>query len=317
MSVQNAIRIRIKNGVQTAAVPSIEIMDELFHTSLPSATSSFSAIIKQLQDYTKQQFSIKSTTLKQPTGSAFNNCNGRWAEYVYAAYAWDRLAALNSADDAQYIYVYVKLPNNNSDDNEWISLLNQDYLTSLNRLERDEHDPQVVGAGHKAFTLCSSNPDAVILKYTTEEASALRFPLDPRIPVANLAIPVMQGMDSMYGALLGTVNPHDNLQCFLSVKTSIRPDRRYQFVHEGNNIKAILLSLIAARIDARCTQDDVQRKYFAVAFSKISKKDKIAMETALSACIAVPAMNCIWSVDKLYECLTPGAVASQIDEMIA
>ncbi len=38
-------------------------------------------------------------------------------------------------------------------------------------------------------------------------------------------------------------NRKKNIQCFLSIKTSTRSDRRYQFIHEGDDIKAMIMLL--------------------------------------------------------------------------
>lgn len=313
MSVQSEINIR-PDG--TASVPSVEILEEVYSSSLPKGSSTFTQILEELHQYTRDQFSQKSSSLKLPTGNAFSNCNGRWSEYICAAYAWNALAAINSAPNAPFIYIYTKLPNNSSSRNRWVNLLKSVFVEKINELTRDKEDPQVIASGHTAWTLFSSNPDAVILKYPVAQLGGLHLSCDPRTPITNLTKSVLDNFDSIYNRLKGTVNPHDNLQCFLSVKTSTRPDRRYQFVHEGDNIKSLLIFLVNSRVDTNFTIHDIQRKYFAFSLNKVSIPDTQAMETGSSACIVTPSLPPIWPVDKLYECLTPDAVAAMIRDIL-
>lgn len=315
-TVQEAIQIKIKDHVKTAAVPCIAVMAELYETQLPVANKSFAEVIDDLQNYTKQQFRVKDARLKMPTQQSFGNCNGRWAEYVYAVFAWNKLVELNANPAAEYVYIYTKLPNNNSSDNEWISLLDEANYNELQHFSRDGTDQEVRAAHHSAFLLCSSNPDAVILKYPKATYEQLGLRIDPCSPLDCISNAVMQKLDSLYPSLLGKVRPYDNLVAFLSIKNSIRPDRRYQFVHEGDNIKAVLLFLISRGIDRRLRRTDVQKKFYAVALSPIGAPDLRAMETAMTACLTDLTGEPIWSVDKLFQCTYLTDVATTISEIL-
>lgn len=308
-SVLDAIIIKHKNGELVAKIPSVEILADTYDTDLPDANLTFKEIINNLQEKTKQLFYAKDPALSLPASNAFNNCNGRWAEYVFAAYVWNALAEINR-QNTQYNYVFVKLPMNSSSSNIWTSLLAPTFEEELNRFARDSSDPEIASSGHERFLLCSSNPDAIILKYPKGNCGT--FPLSPETDITNLTISVQNNLDSFFTLLRSTVNPYDNLIALLSVKTSTRPDRRYQFVHEGDNVKAILLYLINRGIDRRLNQGFLQNKYYCFSFSSLAEPDFNAMETAMTACLSVPSMPPVWAVDKIFACLSPCQIAEHI-----
>ena len=105
----------------TSIVPSKEVIGCVYETSLPDGESTFVELKKQLQQWTKDLFSqkkIKGTRRKllPPTSGSFNNCNGRWLEYIFAVYAWNAVAEVNQSSPGADPYIYVKLPNNTTTD---------------------------------------------------------------------------------------------------------------------------------------------------------------------------------------------------------
>ena len=314
MAAIDEIKIETKRGVKTAAVPAIAVMAELYGNTLPEPTRAFSAILCDLQDYTKRLFRLKDPDWKSPTGAAFNNCNGKWSEYIFAVYAWNALIARSQADET-FDYIYVKLPNNKNDQTNWISLLADRQLAELKRFERDQNDPLVVGSGHGALKLCSSNPDAVILKYPKGESP--NIPLALNQPLTNISLATMTNLDRLFAALRGKLDIQTNLVAFLSMKTSMRPDRRYQFVHEGDSVKAILMYLKNDdHLRLNVEQSFLKGKFFGISLSQITQADKDAMDTAMTACISSPGIDKLWSVDRLCACPHPADVTVEISRFI-
>lgn len=314
MAAIDEIRVEVKRGVKTAAVPAIAVMAELYGNALPEQARAFEAILRDLQEYTRELFRQKDPELKAPTGSAFNNCNGKWSEYIFAVFAWNALVARNQAD-GNYNYIYVKLPNNKNDQTNWISLLVAGQIAELERFERNGDDPLVVGSGHGALKLCSSNPDAVILRYPKGETPDL--PVDLNHPLSNISSTTMTNLDRVFSALRGKLDVQSNLVAFLSMKTSIRPDRRYQFVHEGDSVKAILMYLknddhLRLNVD----HSFLKNKFFGISLSQITQADKDAMDTAMTACISSPGIDKLWSVDRLCSCPHPEDVITEISQFI-
>ena len=198
--------------------------------------------------------SVPEPTISASTDSAFNNCNGKWTEYGFAAYAWNCLAKLNrdaraSANSAAYsVYVYVKLPNRNSADNDWTQLLLSNITSVLSAYpaRQSSRITDTTNSNYgRLFELISSNPDSVILKFDNTDALAIWQAknitgIDLYTDITKLDVNTTTKLDSLFDAFKGQVLPSKNLQCFLSIKRSTRPDRRYQWVHEGDHIKTIL-----------------------------------------------------------------------------
>lgn len=317
-SVLDSIVIRIEHGQKKASVPAIAVIGDKYSTSLPDPNTRFTSIINDLQAYTKGLFRRKDPSLVEPTGNAFNNCNGQWTEYVYSVYAWNKLADIDSTQqqDSEYCYVYVKLPSNRNDETSWISLLTTEHRSRVDNFAYDETHPEVMAAGHKRYLLSSSNPDAVIVKVKQSDLGVL--PFDPRTPFNNISGQTIENLTRVFSSLQGKVDPLTDIQCFISMKGSMRPDRRLQFLHEGNNVKSILLFLIEAyrhnTRNAPYSMDNLKKKFYAVAFDKVSENDQLSMEAAFIG--AIHTDKVIWAVDRLFETLRPADVDGQIAQMI-
>lgn len=294
-----------ESGVYKASVPSTEILAYKYSTSLPLPTDSFSSIIEGLQAETRSLFALKvPNTPLPPSTNSFSNCNGRWAEYAFAAAAWNKLAEINLVNQQMQIdviYILVKLPDYKGLNTKWTNILCNNLQDEISTFDRDSSDPDVIAAGHRLFTLYASNPDAVILKYTCDELANLQLSLQPTSGISDLSLDSQTKMDKMFREVAGTVTPSKNIVAFISMKNSLRPDRRYQFVHEGDNIKAHLMYLKNRRIDATVS---FANKFYAISFKQLSQADETITDIASTACVASGLVEPIWSVDKLFACIT-------------
>lgn len=313
----------VKEPGGKAQVPSIEILSYNYAKRLPNNLQEFDEVIKELHDFTKKLYMQHSLHPKQPTENALNNCNGRWGEYLFGVYAWNYLAEKNldnknNGDPTRYLYV--KLPTNNSTTKKatsgiWISLLIKAQQDILWGFEKDANDPQVKEYGHTAFKLCSSNPDAVILKF--EDVSCKKLGINPLKKMKSLANSNIRLMDGVFDKVRGKVLIEKNLECFLSIKTSTRSDRRYQFIHEGDDIKAMLMLLCSKLpLGVGSIPKFCQKRFFAFSLKEVSDADMETMETAMTACISSPLIDPIWCVDKLFQCLKPDDVIDALQSII-
>lgn len=296
---------RRDNGVYKAAVPSTEILAYKYCASLPLPTDTFNSIVANLQSETRILFALKTPNTPQPPSTnSFSNCNGRWAEYAFAATAWNKLSAINLVNQqmqTDVTYIFAKLPDYKGADTKWTNILCDNLKREISTFDRDSTDPDVHAAGHKLFTLYASNPDAVILKYTSAEFAALRLSLQPTSVLSDLSLDSQTKMDKIFREVAGTVTPSRNIVAFLSMKNSLRPDRRYQFVREGDNIKAHLMYLKNRRAD---TVTSFANKFYAVSFEQPTQADATITDIASTACVASGLVEPIWSVDKLVACIT-------------
>ncbi len=337
-------RTRNSNGTITSGIPTTEILADIYGTTLPSHTMEIHSFIQNLHNKTSQNFikansylaSINQPKISVPSSSAFNNCNGKWTEYAYAAFVWNSLAKINrtnkttAGNNTHTVYVYIKLPNRNSENNDWTQLLLPNIVQALSNYPQS-HSAKITSTEHpnfgRRFELISSNPDAVILKYENTQLQALWAStnitnFDVYSDITNLSIATTTCLDSLFDCFRNTVLPSKNLQCFLSIKNSTRPDRRYQWVHEGDHVKTILQwiqvysSMGTMSLDPALRYNDLNGKFFAISLSAISQADISALNTGLVGSIVSPMLDPVWAVDKLFSCTTFSQIDSQISSML-
>ena len=334
-----------EKGKVKASVPTVETLEDLYGNSLPNPTMTIDDYVRGLHNQAKSNVEVANAiicargeqAIENPTDSAFNNCNGRWTELGYAVYVWNALAKLNkqSKEDANgeihTVYVYVKLPNRTSPEKDWTQLLRHEITSWLADYPGSQSAkvPENSNNRNRYFELISSNPDAVILKYHSVDAkdimsSANITQLDLYSEISSIDFSAVSALDSLFSVFSGRVLPSTNLQCFLSIKRSTRPDRRYQWVHEGDRVKTLLqLIQIASslpgnsQLDRALKYEDLNGKFFAVSLSKVSDADTEAMNAGLAGCIISPSLSPVWAVDHLFECIKFEDIISQINEMIA
>lgn len=103
-TVRKIINSREDDGAMAkVGVPTAETLGDLYGTVLPNPTMSFDDFIEGLHNQAKANIlsanaylvSRGEKTIATPSGSAFNNCNGKWTEDGYAVYAWNCIAELN------------------------------------------------------------------------------------------------------------------------------------------------------------------------------------------------------------------------------
>lgn len=331
---QQLINSREKDrGEVRTAIPRQEMLEDLYKTSLPAKGDSIDSFITTLHDQTldnikeanKYLHSIKDPDImKDPTGQAFNNCYGSWCEYAFAAFAWNKLAEMNRGrkKEAQQNpfseYIYVKLPNRNSESNDWINLLPSDIMEGLMAFpdsKKSNLSDESSQNYNRDFLIISSNPDAVIIKLKSDSLPA-NLPLDPLEEINSLNVETLKALDKLFELFEGLVLPSKNLQCFISIKHSTRPDRRYQWVHEADRVKTILEWIVARPYDPDLKYNNLNGKYFAVSLKPCSTSDYSAMNAGYSASITQPLLDPMWAVDKLYECTKFSNIEGRIEEMI-
>lgn len=345
-TVQTIINTRDQKttGEIMAGIPTTETLADVYGTTLPASTMAINSFVQALHQKTLQNFHAANayltsnglTSIPLPSGSAFNNCNGKWTEYAYAAFAWNSLANINRTNRANAqnrshdVYIYIKLPNRNSENNDWTQLLLPNITQALSNYPQTQSakitSPTNSNYGRR-FELISSNPDAVILKYDSSVIQTLWqntgiTSFDLYSDISNLNTDTTTQLDSLFNYFRNTVLPSSNLQCFLSIKNSIRPDRRYQWVHEGDHIKTILQwiqvysAMGMAPLDTALTYDDLNGKFFAVSLSHVSIADTEALNTGLVGSIVSPMLGPVWAVDKLISCTDFSQIDSKIHLML-
>jgi hypothetical protein len=156
---------------------------------------------------------VKEAALKQfnklPSSGSLNNCKGRWNEFsfIYSAH-------ISILENTKNLYL-VKLGNESS--LKFWEIYSQtsrnDFEVFLSKLKEN-----------KIFIRCST-PDFVLVKRKTLK----------NIPVFDDAN-FFAKLKDLYKQLINKCEPSDVIS-FISLKTSNRPDRRYQILYEANITK--------------------------------------------------------------------------------
>lgn len=310
----------------SSSVPAKEILDYMYGPALPDSHSEFSEIVKTLDERTKAVYTACRRKhgykkLKIPSSQSLGNCHGLWTEYLFDAISWNTLSEFNKHSKSGKYYIYVKLPNRKDTDKAsdsasvfWTNLLGEEASNRI-QVKKDMLDESATRKAREKITvkLESSNPDAVILCLNSSDCSGL---LDPTKAIDNLSLKTQEELDSIFEKCKGKVVDASQIISFLSVKTSTRPDRRYQFILEGNSTKG--LYAIACDPDNDLKYGALMKNRF-FAFTLQEKKD--ADHTALDGLIMFAslfneAVGPAYAIDKLYDCSALSDVAEKIQEII-
>lgn len=316
--MQNMQEKKRNNPSSKCSMPALPILSYVYRDHLPVETDLFKDIKTSLKDTTINFYNRYSLT--EPKSEAFNTANGLWCEYIYGATSWNKLAEINRNTRSGYYYVYVKLPKNTGPRHIWTNLLDSSVKNVIDSFNKDSTNQLISNSGHTGFILFSSNADSMIFKYKKEKLVKLNVLDIVTENIHNLNPRSIQIMDGMFNLLRHSAMPSENLVAFLSVKSTLRPDRRYQFVHEGDSAKATLMFVAARGADPGLAQVSVtkylQNRVFAVSFGGVKNVDLRMANIAMSACVSSPLMDPVWAVDKLYDCQSIDNASSSISEII-
>lgn len=212
---------------------------------------------------------------KNVTTGALNNAHGDWYEWLIGISAW------NYSTSNPGSYFLIPLPNISKLD---ISCL---YKQDIRKII---HDFRKYIKSKGTVTLISSNPDFVIIN-----PKNIDLDLHEKSKQINLIeTKQIDFINNLYNNLIGKCSI-TNIIGYVSVKTSLPPDRRLQISHEGSLVKAI-----HARIQ---NSKDIYRshelKYYAIS-TKVSNADKNALKTVATHSIALVDSEPQAAVDAVY-----------------
>lgn len=228
--------------------------------------------------------------MKTPGQGAFNNARGDWLELILSAYFW------NAAVDRNEDILVVRLPNVmrmsfiELFDKESQKLINFGLMKTLNKhgARLDMSNPDIIGVHIKRSKLPSIFHKKLD-RLGVKEASML---FD--------AYKILLGKCSYNGILFG-----------LSIKTSLRGDRRYQIVHEGSIVKAFI-----AHLQTRYWDTSFETKFYGAVTDNVSEQDHEIFKTAATHSIVNVFSPSVKAVDKVYHVPTTADVEKMINEIL-
>ena len=175
----------------------------------PTPTAPFQSVIANMDTQERERDTSVTT-------GALNNCHGDWYEWLLAIIAWN----LRAGDPA--LGRALLLPNSNQFD---VAKL---YESKLNGMVDDLR----ATVREEGVELITSNPDFVIIRGDVAAPAALDEEITAITPGTLAQI------QTAYTEFEGKCGFED-IAGFVSVKNSLRPDRRLQLAHEGSLWKAL------------------------------------------------------------------------------
>ncbi|MEI1755645.1 Cfr10I/Bse634I family restriction endonuclease [Acinetobacter baumannii] len=156
---------------------------------------------------------------------AFNKCNGDWYEWLLS------IRAIEFFITNKPNTLLINLPNISSFD---VMAL---YKPELCEYIFDLREKLKV----KNVNLITSNPDFCIVRLSDQKKIEYLNKLSD-INFGNLSLEMLEIIDTLYKDFINYAEL-DDIAGYLSVKTSLRPDRRLQLAHEGSLMKALYTHL--------------------------------------------------------------------------
>jgi hypothetical protein len=206
---------------------------------------------------------------------ALSNVHGDWYEWLLAITAWNYFSSNDNA------HLAILLPNVTQFD---VSTL---YESKLSGLVADLKNKV---AEVSDVQLITSNPDFVIIR--NEVAKDLLGGTDA---IAEINPGRLTDLEHIYQKFIGKC-AFEDIEGYISVKTSLRPDRRLQISHEGSLMKALYAHLQ--------TREWITApkglKYYAIA-TRLTEPDRNALKT-----VATHSLTTVFSlpqaaVDEVFE----------------
>lgn len=229
---------------------------------------SFSNFLNATEENASQQY--------KPTKNALANARGAWFAWLFQILC-DRELLADHLD-----FTIVKLPNVSGFPftnlyHEDLRDLLTDFQEKLKRLSN--------------VNLVTSNPDFAVISRN------LSGP--PEVLDSPLTVETLKKIDERYRIFKAQLKIND-LIGFIGLKTSLRPDRRLQLLHEGSLVKAIHTHLKTRNWDI----DAKPIKYFGIAL-ECSKADVTGLQSVATHSIVTAsslperAVDAIQAVDNL------------------
>ena len=217
-----------------------------------------------------------------------NNSRGEWLEDALKVIFWN--SAVEHSDGNAAI---VKLPN------------------AAQLQFRDLYEPRAKGYLDELFQslkdrgmdMQMSNPDFICVTGLEDGDDTVAEP----ITVSGQS---MQMLDNAYEKLIGQCNA-DEIPFVITVKTSTRPDRRYQIAHEANVVKSLV-----AHLGGRFWNRDLYTAFYAMIASRVSPADRNALRNPATHTLVQVNWTPVPLVDEVYQISSVDSVQETVQELL-
>lgn len=213
---------------------------------------------------------VKSENPNVTTG-AISNVKGAWYQWLLAL-AWQYFASAKSSH-----LRLIKLPNKKVC--KWHRLYEQPITELVDDLEAK--------IAASSISLETSNPDFVLIHF--EDLQTVNS-------VGTVTEETLAEIDNEHASYIGKVK-YGRMPAFLSIKTSLRPDRRLQTQFEATMIKAIQAYFATRRWDIQT----LSSKFYVVVNSVPSQSDHESLSALAAHSLVTPLVKPQKLVDLLIQ----------------
>ena len=245
-----------------------EAFVEIRNGQIPTKNERFTQILQDLDN------AIRAVEPDVSTG-ALSNAHGDWYEWMLAIASWNVSAkhpALNIA---------IPLPNKTT--LQLSSLYVQSLSEKIDDLRQKVEESSTV-------QLISSNPDFILIRRELADRLFGQITSYSQIDVGDL-----DTLNGLWSKLVGNCAFKD-IVGYLSVKSSLRPDRRLQISHEGSLMKALYVHLQTRE----WIINPPGLRYYAMA-TRVGASDRESLKTVATHSITTVASIPEPAVDEVYE----------------
>lgn len=260
-----------------------EAFVEIRNGQIPTNHERFTQI---LQDMDVAVRSVDPTVSQ----GALSNAHGDWYEWMLAIASWNI--------SANYPTLNVAIPLPNKTTLQLSSLYVQSLSEKIDDLRRKVEESSTV-------QLISSNPDFVLIRRKLADQL-----FGPITPYAQIDVADLDALNGLWGRLVGNC-AFEDIVGYLSVKSSLRPDRRLQISHEGSLMKALYVHLQTRE----WILDPPGLRYYAMA-TKVGAPDRESLKTVATHSITTVASIPEPAVDEVYEVDTLEAANEAFREIL-
>ncbi|MFT6907948.1 MAG: hypothetical protein ACJAS1_004636 [Oleiphilaceae bacterium] len=231
---------------------------------------------------------IVQTADTRVTTAAISNCRGTWFEWMIA------IDIYNCWCTEGLDLLMLPLPNISRFDSATLYQENIfKYIFDLRSKLKSSLDIELI----------TSNPDFVIFDTTNFNE------LLPRQPITQIDEETIESIDNLFRKFIGKCSFTDILG-YMATKTSMRPDRRLQIVHEGSLTKALYVHLQTRLWIAKPRSI----KYFGASL-ELNNKDRQALKTVATHSITTVLSEPERAVDECFELSSRDKLFEAIKEM--
>ncbi|NPD17309.1 Cfr10I/Bse634I family restriction endonuclease [Xinfangfangia sp. D13-10-4-6] len=277
--MQNVPYIRMNGG--RAEVIKRDAITHIRGQALPADHETYTGILESLDN------TIRPRGVGQ---GALSNAHGDWYEWMLALEAWNTAANNPDADLA------LLLPNKRRFD------LSRLYSPRICGIITDLRN-KVLQTGNISFV--SSNPDFVILGRSVVDR------VIPHLnPINMLSNDAIDTLDNSYLEFADQCS-FEEIKGYISVKSSLRPDRRLQIPHEGSLMKAVYVHIQTR--EWIINPNGI--KYYAIS-TAINDSDIEALNTVATHSITTVSSVPQAAVDQLFAANSPVEARAVFEQIL-